>query len=175
MASDSDDGTFGALESQPHNGVHVVVRAAAFAPNGQVEQRTRCEWGLMTNPDTAALDPIFWLHHANIDRLWNVWLRQKPQPGDPEDAFTNPSDTDWLDGPADRKYTLPRVDGTLFEFTSREMLDTTAPLLDYIYDDEQIPPVPVENLAVRFERLGAPPAAARELAGAVTMAPAKTC
>jgi len=168
----ADDGTFGVLESQPHNGVHVVV-GGGFAPNGQVSTNP-LQWGLMTNPDTAALDPIFWLHHANIDRLWSVWLRQKPQPGDPEDAFTNPADTDWLDGPADRKFTLPRVDGTLFEFTSRQMLDTTAPLLDYIYDDEQTAPVPVENLAVRFERLGAPRAAARELAGAVTMAPAKT-
>jgi hypothetical protein len=23
---------------------------------------------------TAARDPIFWMHHANIDRLWNHWL-----------------------------------------------------------------------------------------------------
>jgi tyrosinase len=23
--------------------------------------------GLMSRPNTAALDPIFWLHHANID------------------------------------------------------------------------------------------------------------
>ena len=24
---------------------------------------------------TAGLDPIFWLHHCNIDRLWNKWLK----------------------------------------------------------------------------------------------------
>ena len=24
--------------------------------------------------NTAGLDPIFWLHHCNIDRLWNRWL-----------------------------------------------------------------------------------------------------
>jgi tyrosinase len=30
----------------------------------------------MTDPDTAALDPIFWLHHANIDRLWETWRLQ---------------------------------------------------------------------------------------------------
>ena len=23
-------------------------------------------------------DPIFWLHHANIDRLWVTWQRQHP-------------------------------------------------------------------------------------------------
>ena len=26
--------------------------------------------------ETAGLDPLFWLHHANIDRLWEVWLNQ---------------------------------------------------------------------------------------------------
>ncbi|WP_020405703.1 tyrosinase family protein [Hahella ganghwensis] len=48
----------GQLESLPHNVVHTDIN------------------GAMGNPDTAALDPIFWLHHANIDRLWQVWLDQ---------------------------------------------------------------------------------------------------
>jgi tyrosinase len=30
----------------------------------------------MSDPDCAARDPIFWLHHANIDRLWQAWLNQ---------------------------------------------------------------------------------------------------
>lgn len=47
----------GALELTPHNSVHVQLG------------------GLMANPNTAAQDPIFWLHHANIDRLWEVWNR----------------------------------------------------------------------------------------------------
>jgi tyrosinase len=25
------------------------------------------------------LDPIFWLHHANIDRLWTMWQRRNPK------------------------------------------------------------------------------------------------
>jgi tyrosinase-like protein len=45
----------GRLEQTPHNDVHVAVG------------------GLMSDPDTAATDPIFWLHHANIDRLWRLW------------------------------------------------------------------------------------------------------
>jgi tyrosinase len=28
----------------------------------------------MSGFNTAARDPIFWLHHANIDRLWEAWL-----------------------------------------------------------------------------------------------------
>jgi hypothetical protein len=39
----------------PHNFVHVDIG------------------GLMESPSTAGRDPIFWLHHANIDRLWEVW------------------------------------------------------------------------------------------------------
>lgn len=41
--------------------------------------------GGMSGFNTAGLDPIFWLHHCNIDRLWNRWLaaagvpiRQRP-------------------------------------------------------------------------------------------------
>jgi tyrosinase len=27
----------------------------------------------MSDPGIAALDPIFYLHHCNIDRMWAVW------------------------------------------------------------------------------------------------------
>lgn len=45
-----------ALEVLPHDQVH-----------GEIG-------GLMSDVNTAAWDPIFWLHHANIDRLWAGWL-----------------------------------------------------------------------------------------------------
>ena len=50
------DGPNGQLESVPHNQVHGYVG------------------GFMGSFDTAGLDPIFWLHHANIDRIWQIWL-----------------------------------------------------------------------------------------------------
>jgi tyrosinase len=43
----------------PHNRIHVLIGGTG---------------GFMSDPATAALDPIFWLHHCNIDRLWNKWL-----------------------------------------------------------------------------------------------------
>ncbi|MDQ3934455.1 MAG: tyrosinase family protein [Actinomycetota bacterium] len=52
----------GSLEGIPHGMVHGVV-------GGQDPP------GLMSDFATAGLDPIFWLHHANIDRLWDVWIR----------------------------------------------------------------------------------------------------
>ncbi len=49
------DGYRGLVEGTPHNDVHSDIS------------------GLMGRTTTAGQDPIFWLHHANIDRLWEVW------------------------------------------------------------------------------------------------------
>ncbi|GAM85668.1 hypothetical protein ANO11243_036750 [Dothideomycetidae sp. 11243] len=34
--------------------------------------------GHMTYLDYSAFDPIFWLHHTNIDRLWDMWSTVNP-------------------------------------------------------------------------------------------------
>ncbi|NUO64667.1 MAG: hypothetical protein HOQ12_06860 [Gemmatimonadaceae bacterium] len=44
------------LNGTPHGAVHIACG------------------GNMTQFATAGQDPIFWLHHCNIDRLWEVWL-----------------------------------------------------------------------------------------------------
>jgi tyrosinase len=56
------------LESQPHNPVHDLIGGT---------------FDTMQSP----LDPLFWLHHANIDRLWSAWIaagggRTQPAAGD---------------------------------------------------------------------------------------------
>jgi tyrosinase len=159
-------GTFGVLETQPHGGVHVMVGGGYLSQNP-------FDWGLMTNPDTAALDPIFWLHHSNIDRLWKVWLRQQRRPTDPTETFKNPADTDWLDGPRPRQFMMPDLGGQLVTYTARDMLDTTAPMLDYIYDDETVAVAPVQPLAARLQTLGAARAQALQIERSVAMSPPK--
>ncbi len=64
-----DGGTSGNLESNPHNIVHVYIGGSA--PNGQT-------YGLMSDPGLAGLDRIFYLHHANIDRMWALWNTRTP-------------------------------------------------------------------------------------------------
>jgi len=120
-------GTGGILEGEPHNQVHGMVGGGIRDANGTVIL------GLMSRPNTAALDPIFWLHHANIDRLWEVWLKRDPAQN------KNPPDTDWTSGPTDIKFTVPNVDGTNRQFLPSEMLDTTAPGLDYVYESTADP------------------------------------
>ncbi|HET6805494.1 MAG TPA: tyrosinase family protein [Frateuria sp.] len=45
-----------AVETAPHNGVHNLIG------------------GAMDNISISPRDPIFWVHHANIDRLWDAWV-----------------------------------------------------------------------------------------------------
>lgn len=46
-----------AVETAPHNGVHNLIG------------------GAMGNITISPRDPVFWVHHANIDRLWDAWVR----------------------------------------------------------------------------------------------------
>jgi tyrosinase len=143
--------THGGIESQPHDWVHGLV--GGVNPQNEVQ-------GLMSHPDTAALDPIFWLHHANIDRLWEVWRRNPPTHVDPTEAR-------WLDGPAsigERAFTLPKPNVPAWTYTPREMVNLKA--LGYDYDDVS-PSIPVPTPMARLEALGMRPVARGALGGLV--------
>jgi tyrosinase len=36
--------------------------------------------GIMNNTSTSPTDPMFWLHHAEVDRLWQIWRQTTPTP-----------------------------------------------------------------------------------------------
>ena len=63
-------GTNGGLEMNPHNIIHGLVGGGN--PTVSFQDGTPLP-GLMSDPRTAGLDPIFYLHHCNIDRLWESW------------------------------------------------------------------------------------------------------
>jgi tyrosinase len=97
------DQSFGILDMDPHNTMHVWIGGQpADHPPG----------GLMTNNLSAAFDPIFWAHHANVDRLWALWQERHPgvDPPDPDDI-------------------LPGVDSTV-----RDSLSTTKLGYEYAAD-----------------------------------------
>jgi tyrosinase len=100
-------GTVGSLENIPHGVVHTGVGG-------------RDPFGWMSSFSTAGMDPVFWLHHANVDRLWEVWLRQ------PERA--NPTDARWLEA----EFTLGSGAAAV-TLAVRDVLDTRRPPLTYRY------------------------------------------
>jgi tyrosinase len=53
------------LDGQPHGAVHVDVGTGdlSVSPTGWMQSTT-----------TAAFDPIFWLHHSEVDRFWAAWI-----------------------------------------------------------------------------------------------------
>jgi hypothetical protein len=133
------DSGAGDLEQQPHNVVHCVVG------------------GLMCDPDTAAQDPVFWLHHSNIDRLWKRWLDQGGGRSNPT------SDAAWMN----TKFQFYDANGAVVSLAGKDVLNTITQL-DYRYDDDppewifwhlplvaiakqQIAPGPPEKLAVSAE------------------------
>lgn len=147
-------GTHGRLEKQPHDAVHGLVGGGD--PNDPNMP------GLMSDPDTAALDPIFWLHHANIDRLWQVWKLNPP-------TDANPTESRWLKGPAsagERIFSLPKPNKEAWDYTPAEMVDLAA--LHYAYDDVS-PAVAPDSHKRRLERLGANAAVAAMKAGAAVV------
>ncbi|MGH6857343.1 MAG: tyrosinase family protein [Methylocella sp.] len=111
----------GQLESQPHDVVHDALG------------------GLMQDPYTSSLDPIFYLHHAQIDRLWKRWLDQGTGQQDPL------SDSAWMN----TTFQFFDETGHAVSLTGSQIIDTVGQL-NYRYDDDpmvmgQSHPVPIER------------------------------
>ncbi|MET0838048.1 MAG: tyrosinase family protein [Marmoricola sp.] len=118
-----DGGERGLLENVPHGAVHSLVG------NDYDEFGQLLDPGWMGSFFTAGLDPLFWLHHANIDRLWEVWLRA-------DASHVNPTgDPAFLD----TTFTFPAPEGGEFTWSVGEVLDTD--FLDYVYESLEVPSV----------------------------------
>lgn len=107
----------GALEDRPHNVLHVLIGGTGSG---------HCAGGWMTDPNCAAQDPIFYLHHANIDRLWGRWLHLGG-------THVNPTDQSWLD----QEFSFFDPQGQTISGPVSQVVLTTN--LNYRYSDD--PPV----------------------------------
>lgn len=142
-APTSFNGGFGALEQTPHNDVHVQLGGTSNPP---------CRGGLMIDPACAALDPVFWLHHNNIDRLWKRWLAQGG-------GRANPTDGAWLT----QSFTFHDETGAAVSLTCADVLDT-ARQLDYVYDDDA--PAPGMPMGISPPTPPTPPGGPSEMVAA---------
>ena len=120
----------GVLENMPHGTVHVQV--------GGSRRQGDPEDGYMSLFETAGLDPIFWLHHCNVDRLWEMWLAE-------DDDHANPP----ADSPFHRqRFNFHDEHGDPVSQEVREAVDTAASL-EYTYEDITPPSPPTRRRARR--------------------------
>lgn len=115
-------GSYGAIENNPHGAGHDDIGGN----NGK-------EDGIMGHVPTAALDPIFYLHHGNIDRMWAAWN---------DHGNSNSSDPDWLNS-VDAKvpFAMPMDSaGTPWNYISKDVDSTSITYYggvtyEFTYDD----------------------------------------
>jgi hypothetical protein len=99
----------------------------------------------------AAQDPIFWCHHANVDRLWVEWVNRHPN--------SLPNDSAWLD----QTFTFFDVNGQPVSIAASRVLTTTG--LGYQYEPA------ATALAARHEMAAMPDERAAHPDQARTMPP----
>ncbi|MER9243374.1 tyrosinase family protein [Mesorhizobium sp. M0633] len=110
----------GLLEGQPHNNTHVAVGSLHGAK------------GHMGN-GMSPLDPIFWLHHCNIDRIWAEWQAVGNTSGDPNNTYPD----------------------SFYDADGKPVSDTTSKgalslgSFDYIYDT--IEPAVIEQISAKLD------------------------
>lgn len=98
------------LNAGPHGSVHSTIS------------------GNMAFVTTAAQDPVFWLHHSNVDRLWERWLGMC-------NGRSNPTDEIWLN----KSFTFFDENGTAVTLSGRQIVEA-ANQLRYRYQDLPMAP-----------------------------------
>ncbi len=107
-----DESSSGMIEGPYHNMVHVYLG------------------GQMGRVPTAAQDPIFWLHHCNVDRLWSLWMDKMIETGKIRQMFPSQDVGSWL--ALDFKDNFWGPDGKTLSFNTKTSLFTEQ--LGYNYD-----------------------------------------
>ncbi|KAK7246542.1 hypothetical protein RIF29_41411 [Crotalaria pallida] len=114
-AGDKPDPGPGSVENVPHGSVHLWT--------GDIKQHNIENMG---NFYSAARDPIFYSHHANVDRLWSIW---KTLGGKRKDI----TDPDWLES----GFLFYDENKNLVRVKVKDSLDTTK--LRYVNQEVDIP------------------------------------
>ncbi|KAL7612987.1 hypothetical protein Lser_V15G06060 [Lactuca serriola] len=112
-AGDEPNPGSGSIEVSPHAPVHSWT--------GDPKQKN---WEDMGTFYSAARDPIFYAHHANIDRMWSIWKTLGGK------DFT---DKDWLDS----SFVFYDENADLVRAKVRDCCDSKN--LGYVYQDVDIP------------------------------------
>jgi hypothetical protein len=85
--------------------------------------------GLMGWVPTAGFDPVFWLHHSNIDRVWQQWTNS------PNGKMITLEELKSIEWP----YVFFDENGKKVEYTMEQVIDIIYDM-DYDFDDTKVQP-----------------------------------
>lgn len=119
---DTSPGEFGSLENV-HNVIHDLVGGR----------------GHMSSLATSAFDPLFWMHHINVDRLWAIWQDLNP------DSFMSPRQapypstftTNWKQIEDRNSPLIPFWDASSAKFWTSDEIKNSTTLFGYAYPETQ--------------------------------------
>jgi len=117
-------------DAAPHGAMHNYIGNGSKLKSGKYDNKitqTTTRTGLMGDVPTAGFDPIFWMHHSNIDRIYQQWTNSKNGTLITEQMLDNPA---W-------GYIFWNGDGTKVEYTMGELREVLYSL-DYDYDDTKV-------------------------------------
>jgi tyrosinase len=117
------------LEGGPHGGVHIGIggdMGPVTAPNGA----SFSDFQYRIIDLLTALDPIFYLVHAQVDRLWWIWQQESSSRLSEYDGNVWPEDNTGTTATLDD---ILLMEGLAEDKKVREMMDTGSPELCYRY------------------------------------------
>lgn len=123
---DSDHTQIGLLEQRPHNDIHLAVGGVINSSNGAMAEIT-----------TAAFDPVFWVHHANVDRMWAEWAST------PGKSWGAAPSQDWFD---EKPWRFLDIDGGEVSLSRRDAIQLLA-AYDVSYPNQlAVPGLPMPSI-----------------------------
>ncbi|WLA83248.1 tyrosinase family protein [Bradyrhizobium elkanii] len=150
---DNNPLTRGLLESRPHDNIHRVVGgiipggAKVKDQNGQEVETDAL--GAMAQPPTAGFDPIFPLHHTNIDWIWAQWGCA------PGKKWGNLPDASWFN---ERPWFFFDVNGNCVNEPRKSYFDHRALGVKFKYEDSSCVPLALPSFPIVVAGAGPGPA-----------------
>ncbi|KAM7216111.1 Common central domain of tyrosinase domain containing protein [Rhypophila decipiens] len=120
--SETDPGRYGSLEDV-HNRIHDVTGGR----------------GHMSYLSVSAFDPLFWMHHINVDRLWAIWQDLQPNSFmSPKPApYPSTFSTNWKQTEDRNSPLIPFWDNTGSKFWTSEEIRNSTTTFGYAYPETQ--------------------------------------
>lgn len=121
------------INASPHGAMHDYIgqgNDSVYMIWNPIYQQTM-NGGLMANVPSAAFDPIFWLHHSNIDRIWQQWTNSA------NGQLVTKAELESVPWP----YVFFDENGNKVTYSVDEIMDVLY-TMDYDFDDTKVMPKP---------------------------------